>query len=98
MQMPSSPLTPRTPAITHILGRVLDQTTNSYKFFWLQALLSAVEDRTELDLPVSDLLHEMVIAAWHPVALHRLSLGHTDKLQHSVQLLSTVLVQREMES
>jgi hypothetical protein len=32
----------------------------------------------------------MVIAAWHPVALYRLSLGHTDMLQHSVlQLLST---------
>jgi hypothetical protein len=76
--------------ITHILGRVLDQTTNSYKFFWLQALLSAVQNRTELKLSVSDLIDEMVIAAWHPVALYRLSLGHTDLLQHSVlQLLST---------
>jgi len=89
MQAPSPPLTPSTPAITHILGRVLVETTNSYKFFWLQALLSAVQNRTELDLSVSDLLDEMVIAAWHPVALYRLSLGRTDMLQHSVlQLLS----------
>ena len=88
--MPSGPLTSSTPANTHIFGRVLDQTTNSYKFFWLHALLSAVENGTELDLKVSKLVDDMVMAAWHPVALFRLSLGHQDRLQDSVsQLVST---------
>ncbi len=79
-----------TPAATHIFGRVLDQTTSSYKFFWLQALLSAIQNRTELNLPIPDLLDEMVIAAWQPVALYRLSLGQADMLQHAVSRLLSV--------
>ena len=87
---PSRALTLSTPATSHIFGRVLDQITNSYKFFWLHALLSAVENGTELDLKVSKLVDDMVMAAWHPVALFRLSLGHQDRLQDSVsQLVST---------
>lgn len=73
-----------------MFGRTLDETTNSYKFFWLQALLSAVRSQSALEVPISELLDEMVIAAWHPVTLYKLSLGQTDKLQHIVMhLLST---------
>ena len=78
------------PAATYIFGRVFDSVTNSYKFFWLRALLSAVEGPDERDHPVSDLLKEMVVAAWHPVALYRLSLGRADQLKDAVkQKIST---------
>ena len=78
------------PQRLHIFGRVFDSVTNSYKFFWLRALLSAVEGPDERDHPVSDLLKEMVVAAWHPVALYRLSLGRADQLKDAVkQKIST---------
>jgi hypothetical protein len=75
-----------TPAETRVFGRVLDQTATSYKLFWLQALLTTVEKSIDV-IQIRDLLSEMVVQAWHPVALYRLSLGHADRLQDAVSRL-----------
>jgi hypothetical protein len=66
---------PDIPANTRLFGRTLDDATNSYKFFWLQALLSTVDYQSATVISLRDLVGEMIVAAWHPVALYRLSLG-----------------------
>jgi hypothetical protein len=43
---------PSTPASTRLFGRTLDDATNSYKFFWLQALFSVIGRQHELVIPV----------------------------------------------
>jgi hypothetical protein len=80
---------PSTPASTRLFGRTLDDATNSYKFFWLQALLSVIGRQPELIIPVRAVVAEMLVAAWHPVMLYRLSLGLQDMLQHAVRQLQT---------
>lgn len=70
------------------LGRIFDDTTNSYKLFWFRALLEVLEQDGASEIPLHRLTREMVIAAWAPVMLFRLSLGKQDKLQIAVQDLA----------
>ena len=79
---------------THLLGRVFDDTTTSYKLFWFKALLETLKLRWSSKpgvvyepILVSDLVLEMVVLAWHPVCFFRLSLGATDKLQNACETL-----------
>jgi HNH endonuclease len=81
---------PDIPANTHIFGRTLDDATNSYKFFWLQALLWTVEYQPATVVSLRDLVVEMVVAAWHPVTLYKLSLGPRDMLQRAVTQIHAV--------
>ncbi|HWI60036.1 MAG TPA: HNH endonuclease domain-containing protein [Bacillota bacterium] len=75
----------RHPEKTFYLGQVFNDTTNSYKLVWFLALLSLLQrDQKAESLPLSDILAEMAVVAWHPVCLFRLSLGSQDKLQHVI--------------
>jgi len=71
---------------TRELGTVFRDTTSSYKFFWLLAIVDLLP---ELDrpLPVARLVQAMVVRAWAAVALFRLSLGKVDRLQDCVRAL-----------
>lgn len=71
----------RYPEKTFYLGQVFKDTTNSYKLFWFFALLSLLKRGEECSFRLADIFTEMVVAAWHPVCLFRLSLGRQDKLQ-----------------
>src|SRR5262249_377652 len=71
----------RYPEKTFYLGQVFKDTTNSYKLFWFLALLSLLKRGEEHSFRLTDIFTEMVITAWHPVCLFRLSLGRQDKLQ-----------------
>ena len=74
----------RYPEKTFFLGQVFNDTTNSYKLVWFLAILALIKWRVEDKFPISDILTEMAVAAWHPVCLYRLSLGRQDKLQHLI--------------
>jgi len=74
----------RYPEKTFYLGQVFKDTTNSYKLFWLLALLSLLKRSEENFFCLTNIFTEMVVAAWHPVCLFRLSLGRQDKLQEVV--------------
>jgi hypothetical protein len=76
------------------LAAVFDDTSTSYKLFWFRALIEILKRRWNSGLllpcepiPVSELLAEMLTAAWHPVCFFKLSLGRTDKLQNACELL-----------
>jgi hypothetical protein len=71
----------RYPEKTFYLGQVFKDTTNSYKLFWFLSILSLLKRSEELSFRFVDIFTEMVVAAWHPVCLFRLSLGRQDKFQ-----------------
>jgi hypothetical protein len=72
------------PEKTFYLGQVFKDTTNSYKLVWFLAILSLLKQSEERSLRFADIFTEMVVVAWHPVCLFRLSLGRQDKLQDVV--------------
>ena len=72
------------PEKTFYLGQVFRDTTNSYKLFWFLSILSLLKRSEELSFRLVDIFTEMVVAAWHPVCLFRLSLGRQDKLQEVI--------------
>ena len=76
---------------TRFLSAAFDDKATSYKLFWFRALLEVLKRRWDTEscgpIPVSELLGEMLTAAWHPVCLFRLSLGTTDRLQTACESL-----------
>ncbi|WP_461451640.1 HNH endonuclease domain-containing protein [Mucilaginibacter sp.] len=59
----------------------LETTTNSYKFYWLNGILSCLE-RPDADslIPISDIVIEMLLEAWHPICQFKLYYGFYDRL------------------
>lgn len=72
---------------TGTLGRAFESTAASYKFFWFLALLRLLP-RYEL-IPVRSAVAEMIVLAWAPAVLFRLSFGSHDRLQDVVRELQT---------
>lgn len=70
------------------LNGVFRNTTATYKYYWLLALLDVVaEGRTRI--PLRSLYARMVVHAWYPVNYFHLSFGVWDKLHEVVRLLAT---------
>jgi hypothetical protein len=65
---------------------VFRDTTSSYKFFWLLAIIDLLPE-FDRPLAVGKLVQAMVIRAWAAVVLFRLSLGNVDRLQDCVRAL-----------
>lgn len=62
------------------LGRLFDNTSECYKFFWFKAILSKVcEGKTELSYET--LVDEMIADAWYMVTEYHLNLGPKDTLE-----------------
>lgn len=78
-------LAARYPEKTSYLGRVFNDTTNSYKLIWFLAILSLLRRNESTSFSLPELFAEMGTIAWHPVCLYRLSLGRQDKLQDAVR-------------
>lgn len=71
---------------TGVLGTVFRDTTSSYKFFWLLAIIDLLPE-FDRPLPTARLVQAMIIRAWAAVVLFRLSLGKVDRLQDCVRAL-----------
>lgn len=62
------------------LAACFNNVTNSYKFYWLLAILECVQRGQGPVIPLTDLLAEMVAAVWYPTNYFRLSFGKQDRL------------------
>jgi len=73
------------------LSRLFDNTTNCYKFFWFQAILSKL-DPEHNRLTFDELINEMIADAWYMVTEYHLRLGPigiTDNLEEVVKYIFT---------
>ena len=62
------------------LSRLFDNTSECYKFFWFQAIVTKLlEGKTEISY--GELLDEMVADAWYMVTEYHLNLGPKDNLE-----------------
>ena len=71
------------------LSRLFDNTSECYKFFWFQAIVTKIlEGKTEISY--GELLDEMIADAWYMVTEYHLNLGPKDNLEALVKYISQI--------
>lgn len=60
------------------LAAVFADTTNSYKFYWLLALLDELAETGQTRLPLRNLSLRMLAGVWYPLDYFKLSFGRQD--------------------
>lgn len=82
MQLPYSPQ-------LHIeyLGRLFDNTSECYKLFWFQAILTKLDTGRDT-FTYEELVDEMIADAWYMVTEYHLNLGPKDNLEAVVKHIS----------
>lgn len=72
------------------LNRIFSNTSECYKFFWFQAIVTKVLEGRD-SVSYEELLNEMIADAWYMVTEYHLNLGPRDTLEvlvHEIQELS----------
>lgn len=72
------PLSSRLPVEN--LSASFNNVTNSYKFYWLLALLEHIQETRTSIVPIEQLLARMVASVWYPANYFQLSFGKQDRL------------------
>lgn len=68
------------------LGHLFDNTSECYKFFWFDALITKVIDgKNEIDY--EEMVDEMIAEAWYMVTEYHLNLGPRDTLEGLIDLI-----------
>jgi hypothetical protein len=62
------------------LASSFGNVTNSYKFYWLLAILDHLKETGETTISINHLVSRMIAGVWHPSNLFRLSFGKQDRL------------------
>lgn len=62
------------------LSRLFDNTSECYKFFWFQAIISKALEGKDC-LSYEELINEMIADAWYMVTEYHLNLGPRDTLE-----------------
>ena len=68
------------------LGRLFDNTSECYKFFWFKAIVSKVAEGKQ-EISYEELVDEMIADAWYMVTEYHLNLGPKDTLENLVDLI-----------
>lgn len=68
------------------LSRLFDNTTQSYKFFWFQAILNNVVTGKSV-ISYNEILNEMIADAWYMVTQYHLNLGPCDALESVINYI-----------
>ena len=75
------------------LSRLFDNTSECYKFFWFQAIVSKIlEGKRRISF--EELIDEMIADAWYMVTEYHLNLGPKDNLEALVNYIQTVTQMR----
>ena len=71
------------------LSRLFDNTSECYKFFWFQAIVTKILDgKTEISY--GELLDEMIADAWYMVTEYHLNMGSKDNLEALVKYIRQI--------
>lgn len=68
------------------LSRLFDNTSECYKFFWFQAILTKVLEGQDV-MTYEELINEMIVNAWYMVTEYHLNLGPRDTLELLVHMV-----------
>lgn len=71
------------------LNRIFDNTSECYKFFWFQAIVSKVLEGKQY-ITYEELIDEMIVDAWYMVVEYHLNLGPRDTLEGLVHYLHQI--------
>lgn len=78
------------------LSRLFDNTSECYKFFWFQAIVTKVLEGKEV-ITYEELIDEMIADAWYMVTEYHLSLGPKDTLESLVHYLQDITQMKPSE-
>lgn len=70
---------------------VFSDTTNSYKFYWLLAILDSLGESGQTRLSMRDLSIRMVATAWYPLDYFKLSFGKQDGFKPIADCVSQLM-------
>jgi hypothetical protein len=73
------------------LTAVFGDTTNSYKFYWLLAILGSLEASPDNRIPLRELSLRMVASVWYPLDYFKLSFGKQDGFRPIADTISRYL-------
>lgn len=68
------------------LSRLFDNTSESYKLFWFQAIVNKILEGKDT-LTYDELINEMIVDSWYMVTEYHLNLGPKDTLESLVNYL-----------
>ncbi|MCH5345007.1 MAG: HNH endonuclease [Acetatifactor sp.] len=71
------------------LSRLFDNTSECYKFFWFQAIVTKLLEG-KAEITYNELLDEMVADAWYMVTEYHLNLGPKDNLEALVKYIREI--------
>lgn len=71
------------------LSRLFDKTSECYKFFWFQAIITKVLEGKDI-ITYEELIDEMIAEAWYMVTEYHLNLGPKDTLEKLVHYISSI--------
>ncbi len=78
------------------LSRLFDNTSESYKYFWFQAIVSKVLGG-KIFITYEELVNEMIADAWYMVTEYHLNLGPKDTLEGLVNYLQEISQMKSSE-
>lgn len=71
------------------LSRLFDNTSECYKFFWFQAIVTKVLEGKDV-ITYEELINEMIADAWYMVTEYHLNMGPKDTLERLVHHISNI--------
>lgn len=71
------------------LGHLFDNTSECYKLFWFQAIMTKIDAKKET-FTFDELVNEMIADAWYMVTEYHLNLGPKDNLEAVVLYISKI--------
>lgn len=78
------------------LSRLFDNTSECYKFFWFQAIITKVLEGKKV-ISYEELINEMIADAWYMVTEYYLNLGPKDTLETLVHYLQDISQMKSSE-
>lgn len=79
------------------LNRLFDNTSECYKFFWFQAIITKIVEEGKEIISFEELIDEMIADAWYMVTEYHLNLGPKDNLEALVHYLQEITQMKPTE-
>ena len=71
------------------LSRLFHKTSECYKFFWFQAIITKVLEGKDI-ITYEELIDEMIADAWYMVTEYHLNMGPQDTLEHLIHYIRSI--------